>query len=186
VTTATGRTRRPFVIDEATAILARTPATLDALLRGLPASWTRAHEGGETWSPFDVIGHLIHGEHADWIPRARIILTHGEARPFDKFDRLAQQTTSAGRTLPELLDEFATLRQASLTDLRAFNLTESDLDRPGRHPELGAVTLRQLLATWITHDLDHLVQISRVLARQYTDAVGPWRAYLRVISGSQG
>jgi len=180
------RTRRRFVIDEAIAILARTPSTLDALLRGLPESWTLAHEGGETWSPFDVMGHLIHGEHVDWIPRAKIILTQGDTRAFDRFDRSAHFSASAGRTLPDLLDEFARLREANLRELGSFNLTNSDLDRPGRHPELGAVTLRQLLATWATHDLDHLMQISRVLARQYSDEVGPWRAYLRIISGTQG
>jgi hypothetical protein len=180
------RIRRPFAIDEATAILARTPRALDALLRGLPVPWTLAHEGGETWSPFDVIGHLIHGEHVDWLPRAKIILAHGDARAFDRFDRLAQFTASAGRTLPDLLDEFTRLREANLRELASLNLTAADLDRVGRHPELGAVTLRQLLATWVAHDLDHVVQISRVLARQYSDAVGPWRAYLRIISGSQG
>jgi hypothetical protein len=180
------RTRRPFVIEEAMAILARTPATLDAALRGLPESWTGAHEGGETWSASDVLGHLIHGEEVDWIPRAKIILAHGDARAFDKFDRLAQFTASAGRTLPDLLDDFARLRDANLRELGAFNLTDADLDRVGRHPELGAVTLRQLLATWVTHDLDHLMQIARVLARQYSDEVGPWRAYLRIISGAQG
>jgi hypothetical protein len=119
------------------------------------------------------------------MPRAKIILTHGEARAFDRFDRLAQFTASAGRTLPNLLDEFATLREANLRELASLNLTNADLDRPGQHPELGVVTLRQLLATWVTHDLDHLMQISRVLAHQYSDAVGPWRAYLRVISGTQ-
>jgi hypothetical protein len=180
------RTRRPFVIEEAMAILARTPSTLDAALRGLPESWTVAHEGGETWSAFDVLGHLIHGEEVDWIPRAKIILAHGDARAFDKFDRLAQFTASAGRTLPDLLDDFARLRDANLRELASFNLTDADLDRVGRHPELGAVTLRQLLATWVTHDLDHIMQIARVLARQYSDEVGPWRAYLRIISGAQG
>jgi hypothetical protein len=174
------------VLEDAVAILARTPSTLDRLLRGLPASWIAANEGGETWSPFDVIGHLIHGEHTDWMPRVKIILTHGDARAFDRFDRLAQLTASAGRTLPELLDDFARLRAASLRELESFNLTSADLDRAGRHPELGAVTLRQLLATWVAHDLDHVVQVSRVLARQYSDEVGPWRAYLRVISGAQG
>ena|SRR5258708_2376937 len=180
------RTRRPFVIEEATAILSRSPSALDALLRGLPESWTLGHEGAGTWSPFDVLGHLIHGEQTDWMPRAKIILTHGEARAFDRFDRLAQFAASAGRTLPNLLDEFATLREANLRELASLNLTNADLDRPGQHPELGVVTLRQLLATWVTHDLDHLMQISRVLAHQYSDAVGPWRAYLRVISGTQG
>ena len=182
----TDRTRRSFVMDEAIAILSRTPATLDALLRGMPDGWMVAHEGGETWSPFDVLGHLIHGERTDWIPRARIIVQHGEARAFDKFDRFAQFAASKGRTVASLLDEFATLRQENLDELTAMNLTEADLDRRGRHPELGVVTLRQLLATWVAHDLDHIVQISRVLARQYSDEVGPWRAYLRIISGTQG
>ena len=186
MTEDTSRTRRPFAVDEAIAILSRTPATLDALLRGLPESWITAHEGGETWSPFDVIGHLIHGEQTDWMPRARIILEHGDARAFDKFDRFAQFEHSRGRTLPSLLDEFAAARADNVRSLGALQLTEADLDRPGQHPELGAVTLRQLLATWVAHDLDHVVQVSRVLARQYADQVGPWRAYLRVISGSQG
>lgn len=182
----TNRTRRPFVLEEGAAVLARTPAALDALLRGLPDGWIAAHEGGETWSPFDVIGHLIHGERTDWIPRAKIILQHGETRAFDKFDRLAQSRRSQDRTLPDLLDEFATLRRENLRELEELQLTEADLDRRGRHPELGVVTLGELLATWVAHDLDHVVQISRVLARQYSDAVGPWRAYLRIISGVQG
>jgi hypothetical protein len=180
------RTRRQFAIEEATDILARTPSTINALLRGLPASWTLGHEGGQTWSPFDVVGHLIHGEQTDWIPRVKIILTHGEARAFEKFDRLAQFTVSSGRTLPDLLDDFARLREENLRELSSLGLTDADLARTGRHPELGLVTLRQLLATWVAHDLDHVVQISRVLARQYSDEVGPWRAYLRVISGTQG
>ena len=180
------RTRRPLVMDEAVSILSRTPAVVDALLRGLPDGWIAAHEGGDTWSPFDIIGPLIHGERTDWVPRARIILEHGEARAFDTFDRFAQFARSEGRTLASLLDEFATLRQESLRELAAWRLTPADLDRCGRHPELGVVTLRQLLATWVAHDLDHVVQISRVLARQYSDEVGPWRAYLRVVSGMQG
>jgi len=173
-------------MDEAVAILARTPATLDTLLRGLADEWTMAHEGGDTWSPFDVMGHLIHGERTDWMPRARIILEYGEARPFDVFDRFAQFAASDGRTLASLLDEFAALRQDSLRQLESLKLTNEDLDRRGRHPALGVVTLRQLLATWVAHDLDHVVQVARVLGRQYSDEVGPWRAYLRVISGSQG
>jgi len=173
-------------MEDAVAILARTPATLDALLRGLPDGWIVAHEGGDTWSPFDVIGHLIHGERTDWVPRAMMILEHGEARAFDKFDRFAQFAVSEGRTLSSLLDELATARQENLRELASLCLTNADLDRRGRHPELGVVTLRQLLATWVAHDLDHVVQISRVLARQYSDEVGPWRAYLRIISGTQG
>jgi hypothetical protein len=186
MTIVSDRTRRSFVMDEAVAVLSHTPAALDALLRGLPDGWVAANEGGETWSPFDVVGHLIQGERTDWIARVKIILEHGEARPFDKFDRLAQFTASQGRTLVSLLDEFATARQESLRQLAALKITDADLERRGRHPALGVVTLRQLLSTWVAHDLDHVVQISRVLARQYSDEVGPWRAYLRIISGAQG
>ena len=185
MTSSTDRTRRAFEVGEAIAILSRTPATLDALLRGLPEGWVAAHEGGDTWSPFDVIGHLIHGERTDWMPRARIILEHGESRAFEKFDRFAQFALSKGRTLGSLLDEFAALRRENLRGLEELRLTGADLDCRGLHPELGVVTLRQLLATWMTHDLDHVVQISRAVAR-HMDEVGPWRAYLRIISGTQG
>jgi DinB superfamily len=182
-TPTTDRTRRPFVVEEATAVLARTPGALSALLRGLPDGWIVAHEGGESWSPYDVIGHLIHGERTDWIPRVRRLLEHGESLTFEKFDRFAQFDESKGKTLASLLDEFAEVRGQSLRDLAALNLTAADLDRRGRHPAFGAVTLRQLLATWMAHDLDHLSQIARVIARQYSDEVGPWRAYLRIING---
>jgi hypothetical protein len=178
--------RRRLVLEEATAILTRTPAVLDAMLRGLPDGWVAAHEGDGTWSPFDVLGHLVHGERTDWIPRLRIILEHGEDRAFDTFDRFAQFADAEGRSLDTLLDEFAALRQGNLDALAAVRLTATDLERRGRHPQLGPVTLRELLATWVAHDLDHIVQISRVLARQYSDEVGPWRAYLRIISGTQG
>lgn len=171
-------------MEEAVAILSRTPATLDALLRGLPDGWIAAHEGGETWSPFDVVGHLIHGERTDWMARVRIILEHGQARPFDTFDRFAQFRESAGKALGAMLDEFALLRRQSLRELAGRGLTETDLDRRGTHPVFGDVTLRQLLSTWVAHDLDHIIQISRVLATQYSDEVGPWRAYLRVINGA--
>ncbi len=180
------RTRRPFSVDDACQLLARTPAVLDIMLRGLPDPWINANEGFETWSPFDVVGHLVHGEEADWIPRARIILEQGEARPFDPYDRLAQFTLSKGKTLADRLDRFAALRSANVAQLRAWQLPAPDLDRTGTHPAFGVVTLRQLLATWVAHDFDHVVQVARVLANQYGDAVGPWRAYLRVISGQQG
>jgi hypothetical protein len=170
-------------MEEAVAVLTRTPVALDALLRGLPDRWIVANEGPDTWSPFDVIGHLIHGERTDWMPRIRIILEHGEARAFEPFDRFSQFAVSQDRTIASLLDEFAQLRQANLADLATLRLSDVDFDRRGKHPELGAVTLRQLLATWVAHDLDHVVQISRVMARQYSDEVGPWRAYLRVING---
>src|SRR5262245_46020177 len=147
IPTGIDRTRRAFAIDEAVAILSRTPATLNALLRDLPDGWIGAHEGGETWSPFDVIGHLIHGERTDWIPRAKLILEHGDDRPFETFDRFAQFEASKGRTLASLLDDFATLRRQNLQELESMRLIDAQLDRRGRHPELGIVTLRQLLAT---------------------------------------
>jgi len=185
-TTRTDRTQRPFVMDEGIALLARTPRILDAMLRGLPDGWTNANEGDSSWSPFDVVGHLIHGERTGWMPRVRIVLEHGEGRAFDTFDRFAQFAASEGRPLSSLLDEFETLRQDNLRELTALRLTDADLDQRGRHPVFGAVTLRQLLASWVAHDLDHVVQISRVLARQYSSEVGPWVAYLRIISGQQG
>lgn len=178
--------RRAFVLEDALAVLARTPAALDALLRGLPDDWVSANEGADTWSPFDVVGHLVHGERTDWVARARLILDHGESRPFEKFDRFAQFAASQGRSLGSLLDEFAAVRAENLRTVAALRLTDADLERRGRHPELGVVTLRQLLATWVAHDLDHVMQIARVLARQYSDEVGPWRAYLRIVSGAQG
>ena len=175
------RTRQAFNLNDGMAVLARTPGTLDALLRGLPAAWTFAHEGGETWSPFDVIGNLVHGERTDWMPRVRMILADGESRPFPPVDRLAQFEAFRGRTIDSLLDEFAALRRESLAALATMKLSGPDLDRTGRHPVFGRVALRQLLATWVAHDLDHIVQTARVMARQYTDEVGPWRAYLGVI-----
>ena len=178
--------RMSFDMADATALLERTPALLDAWLRGLTPTWQTANEGGETWSPYDVLGHLIHGEKTDWIPRARLILEHADAVPFERFDRFAQARDSAGKSLPQLLEEFAALRKTNLHTLASFGIGEVQLDRSGRHPELGGVTLRQLLATWVAHDLDHVVQIARVMASQYADEVGPWKAYLRVISGRQG
>lgn len=170
-----------FQLDDSLEILRRTPATLDALLRGAPDHWIHADEGESTWSPFDVVGHLLHGEETDWIPRARIILEQGEARAFDPFDRFAQQKKSAGKTLTDLLDTFARRRAENLDVLRLWELTEADMAKRGRHPELGTVTLGQLLATWTAHDLSHVAQISRVMCRQYTSAVGPWRAYLPIL-----
>jgi len=163
------------------ALLSRTPVVLDALLRGLPDEWTRVNEGPNTWSPYDIVGHLIHGERTDWIPRAKMILEFGETKTFEHFDRLAQERDSQGRSLAQLLDEFAQVRAKSLDDLRSLNLQPGDFDRLGRHPVLGAVTLGQLLATWAAHDLTHLHQISRVMAHQYRDAVGPWTVFLGVL-----
>jgi hypothetical protein len=168
-------------LQDTIALIARTPAALNALLRDLPQSWTQRNEGEGSWSAYDVIGHLIHGEKTDWMPRARIILEQGEARPFDKFDRWAQQRESEGKTLPQLLDEFARLRAENLDQLRALSLSEQDLAKPGRHPALGTVTLSHLLATWAAHDLTHLHQISRIMAHQYREAVGPWTIYLGVM-----
>ncbi len=162
-------------------LLARTPATLDALLRDLPEECTMRNEGGNTFNAFDVIGHLIHGERTDWMPRAKRILEFGETRAFDRYDRRAQERDSQGKSLTELLDEFARLRTTNLAELRDLNLTEQDLSRRGLHPELGTVTLSQLLATWAAHDLTHLHQVSRIMAHQYREAVGPWTAYLGVM-----
>jgi hypothetical protein len=170
-----------FDLQQTIALLSRTPSSLNALLRDLPQTWTLGNEGGKTWSPFDIVGHLIHGERTDWMPRARMILQHGESRAFDPFDRLAQERESQGKSLRELLDEFARLRSENLNALGAMNLQPSDFDRRGRHPELGVVSLSQLLATWAVHDLTHLHQLSRVMAYQYRDLVGPWSAYLGVL-----
>jgi uncharacterized damage-inducible protein DinB len=167
-------------LDEAVAILERTPAALDALLSGVPDAWSRATEGEGTWSPYGVIGHLIHGERTDWIPRARHILS-GDARPFAPFDREAQFAESERKSLEDLLAEFAELRGRSLAELRELNLTDGDLCRTGIHPELGEVTLAQLLATWVVHDLDHVGQIARTMAKVYAEAVGPWQAYLSIL-----
>lgn len=170
-----------FRLDHAAEILRRTPATLDALLRDLPEEWALATEGPDSWSAFDVVGHLIHGEETDWIPRARVILEHGEARPFEPFDRRAMFEKSGGKSLGELLDTFARLRAENLKALGALDLGPETLARRGTHPELGIVTLGQLLSTWVAHDLGHVSQIVRVLAKQYGEAVGPWRAYLSIL-----
>jgi hypothetical protein len=171
-------------LDQTVALLERTPATLDALLRGLPDAWTQANEGEQTWSAFDIVGHLIHGEKTDWIPRAKLILQFGDTKPFEKFDRLAQERESQGKTLAQLLDEFARLRAGNLEKLRGMKLRPADFERRGMHPALGGVTLAQLLATWAAHDLTHLHQLARVLAHHYREAVGPWTAYLGVMQCS--
>ena len=170
-----------YNLQPTTSLLARTPAVLNALLRDQPDTWTLGNEGEKTWSAFDVVGHLIHGERTDWMPRLRIILQFGETRSFDPFDRWAQEQESRGKSLDQLLDEFTRLRSENLDALRALNLQPADFERRGRHPALGIVTLSQLLATWAAHDLTHLHQISRVMAYQYRDAVGPWSAYLGVL-----
>jgi hypothetical protein len=164
--------------EDALAHLARTPRALDTLLRGLPDSWAAANEGGDTWSPIDVVAHLMHTVRTNWIPRMRLVGQHGDSRPFDEFDRFGHQVFRPA-ALPALLDEFAAIREDSLRELRAR--AAADLDRRGQHPVMGVVTFRQLLAAWVTHDLDHLMQVTRVLALQYTDEVGPWRQYLRIV-----
>ncbi|MGH9516052.1 MAG: DinB family protein [Terriglobales bacterium] len=165
-------------------LLTRTPAVLDALLRDLPETWTHRNEGESTWTAFDVVAHLIHAERTDWIPRAKTILQFGETQAFAPFDRLGHVRESQGKSLGQLLDEFASVRGESLAELRKLNLQPKDLDRPGRHPALGPVTLSELLATWAGHDLTHLHQISRILAHQYRSAVGPFSAYLGVLQCS--
>ena len=170
-----------FDLDRTIALLERTPASLAALLGGLPDPWIRSNEGLDTFSPYEVVGHLIHGERTDWIPRTRIILEYGESRPFEPYDRFAQQRADPRRPIEKLLDEFAELRAANLATLRGMNLGALDLARRGTHPVLGTVTLRQLLATWAAHDLTHLHQIARVMAHQLREEVGPWTAFLGVL-----
>ncbi|MBA3445751.1 MAG: DinB family protein [Gemmatimonadales bacterium] len=174
-----------FSLDDGLAILSRTPAVLRAWLWELPDSWTKATEDADSWSPYDIVGHLIHGEQTDWIIRTEILLTHGEGRAFTPFDRFAQFEASRGRTLHELLEAFAQLRAANLTRLESLGVTLEDLDRRGLHPELGPVTLGELLATWVAHDLSHIAQIARVMGRQYADAAGPWRAYLPMLGSAR-
>jgi hypothetical protein len=173
-----------FSVTDAIAVLTHTPATLNAMLRGLPNIWVRGNEGKDTWNAFDIVGHLIVGERTDWMPRVRIILENGEAQPFDPFDRFAQSKESPDKSLEQLIDDFARLRTENLTALQALNLRPEDFSRRGKHPALGVVTLSQLLATWAIHDLTHLHQLSRVMAHQYRDAVGPWSAYLGVLKCS--
>ena len=174
----------PHDLQDTIALLSRTPATLNALLRDLPEAWTLRNEGQSTWSAFDVIGHLVSGERTDWMPRVRMILEHGETRTFVPFDRWAQERESQDKSLSELLDEFANLRSKNLAELCAFNLQPNDLERRGRHPDFGSVSLSQLLATWAAHDLTHLHQISRLMAHRYREAVGPWSIYLGVFKCS--
>ncbi len=168
-------------LPDACAILSRTPAALNALLRGLPDRWVRSNQGRNTWSAIDILGHLIVGERTDWMVRAKIILEYGEARIFDPFDRFAQMAGSPNESIDQLLDDFSRWRSENLADLHGLNLQPQDFTRRGRHPALGVVTLGELLATWAVHDLTHLHQLSRVMAYQYSDAVGPWSAYLGVL-----
>jgi hypothetical protein len=168
-------------MDEAVEILAQTPAVLDALLRGKSAVWLNARKTAESFSPIDVLGHLMHGELTDWIPRVRIILEHRDTRTFQPFDRFGFHALIAGKSAEALLDEFAALRRQSLDALRELGVTEADLALPGRHPELGPVTLGNHLASWAVHDLGHIAQIVKTMAWEYRDEVGPWRAYTTIL-----
>ncbi len=170
-----------FEIEHAINILNRTPKVLKTMLFELPSAFVENNEGENTWSPFDVVGHLIAGEQVNWIPRAKMILEFGMDKPFEPFDRFAQFEMSKGKTIEALLEKFEMLRQQNVTTLKELQLSAQDLERQGNHPEFGGISLAQLLATWVAHDLDHIVQISRVMAKNYRDAVGPWRAYLSVL-----
>jgi hypothetical protein len=168
-------------LQDTVTLLARTPSVLNALLRDLPETWTLRNEGGDTWTALEIVAHLIYGEHTDWMPRVKVVLSFGESQAFEPFDRWGHVRECEGKSLAQLLDEFARLRSENLAALRALNLRREDLELRGRHPALGSVTLSQLLAAWVVHDLTHLHQISRVMAHQYRDAVGPWSAYLGVL-----
>jgi hypothetical protein len=170
-----------FELSTGMAVLERTPVALRAMLAGLPPAWTGATEGPETWSPYDIVGHLVHCERADWIPRARLILEQGPNRCFAPLDRLAQFRESEEKSLADLLDELARLRAGNLETLAGWHLTDAQFALEGEHPAFGVVTLRQLLATWVAHDLGHVAQVARVMAKQYRDAIGPWRAYLPIM-----
>lgn len=168
-------------LDTTIALLARMPAGLNALLRDLPETWVLRNEGENTWSVFDIVGHLAHADRTNWMPRARVILRHGQTQAFTSFDRLGQIQASQGKTLGQLLDEFSSVRAGSLDELRSLKLQPEDMQKRGQHPALGAVTLSELLATWAAHDLTHLHQISRVMAYQYRETVGPFRSFLGVL-----
>ncbi len=168
-------------LDETFALLSRTPGALDALLRGLPATWTHRNHGDNTWNAFEIVGHLVHQEHDNWMPRARMIREAGESRTFAPIDRAAHARITAGKSLEQLLDEFARARIANLKEVKSWKLSPEDLEKRGTHPAFGPVTLSQLLATWAAHDLTHLHQLSRVMAHQYREQVGPWIRYLGVL-----
>ena len=168
-------------LEQTLALLQRTPAAVDGLLRGLPEAWTSRNEGDKSWSAFEIVGHLIDTERTNWIPRAKFLLKHGESKAFEPFDRGGLVGETQGKSLGQLLDEFARLRAENIEKLQAMKLRPEDLERRGRHPSLGTVTLSQLLATWAVHDMTHLHQLSRVLAHQYREAVGPWIKFLGVL-----
>lgn len=170
-----------YNLNEAVTILSRTPEVLNSLLKNLPEDWVKNNEGADTWSPYDVVGHMVHGERKDWTERMNIILSDAEDKTFQPFDRFAQLTESKGKSMEILLEDFAILRARNLLLLQEANITDADLDKKGIHPALGEVTLRQLLSTWVVHDLNHTAQITRVMAKQYKENVGPWQEYLRIL-----
>jgi hypothetical protein len=170
-----------YSVERSIEVLERTPEALKALLSGLHEDWTQNNEGPDTFSPFDVVGHLIHGEKTDWRPRINRILEHGQEKAFDPYDRFAQYTESKGKTLAQLLDEFDALRSQNMEWFRSLSLNETEFEKKGMHPVLGNVTLRNLLATWVIHDLTHIAQIARVMAKQYKDEMGPWQQFFRII-----
>ena len=171
-----------YSLERSYEILDKTPAVLQALLAGLPDDWVMPNEGPETFSPYDVIGHLVHGEKTDWVVRTKMILEFGNIKIFERYDRYAQYEESKGKSLQQLLDEFAAIRKENMAWFRSLNLTEEDLDRKGMHPVLGEVTLRNLLATWVVHDLTHIAQITRVMAKQYKEEMGPWPEFFRILN----
>lgn len=171
-----------YSLERSYEILDRTPGVLQALLSGLPDDWVMPNEGPETFSPYDVVGHLVHGEKTDWVVRTKMILEFGNTKTFEKYDRFAQYEESKGKSLHQLLNEFAAIRKDNMIWFKALNLTEADLDRKGMHPVLGDLTLRNLLATWVVHDLTHIAQITRVMAKQYKTEMGPWPEFFRILN----
>ena len=171
-----------YSVEKSIEILETTPAVLKALLSGIHEDWLMNNEGPETFSPYDVIGHLIYGEKTDWVPRAKIILEFGLSKPFTPWDRFAQYEESEGKTLQQLLDEFEIVRRENMIWFKSLSLTEADLDKKGMHPQLQEVTLRNLLATWVVHDLTHIAQITRVMAKQYKEDMGPWPEFFRILN----
>jgi hypothetical protein len=171
-----------YRFDKALEILERTPRILEIYLDNLSDEWIFCNEGGETWSAFGVVGHLIHGEKTDWIPRLKTVLNDSENKTFEPYDRFAQFDESKGKTMKQLLNEFSILRKQNLEFLKTLNISEKDFSKKGIHPSLGEVTLKNLLATWVTHDLGHIAQISRVMAKQYKDEVGPWIEYISILN----
>lgn len=170
-----------YSLNKSIEILERTPNVLLQFTKGLSSDWIINNEGGDTWSVFDVVGHLLHGDKTDWMIRIEIILSENEDKTFKPFDRFAQLETSKGKTLEQLLNEFKSIREFNINKLRKLDLTEKDFNKTGIHPTFGIVTLSQLLSTWTVHDLDHISQISRIMAKQYKEQTGPWIEFLKIL-----